>query len=450
MAKTFVLRPNALLASSNSTQRFGKDNVVVVPMAVLDEVHQMRSLSLEKAKIRREIMEYICAFSFEQLSNGGVKQENGSILKVVTNFKEESLGQWENDEFLTSYQKRTLKVCIGLRNTGANVVLVTNNHCLQMRAESLNIRAEKFKDEIFPSVAEQYTGRTTVDVSIDVFDSFYANKSIKIKDVQELKTKVLFENQYVLFHCLKKQENGISKVYSAYGKVSDDNIVQVFMHKRHPYDIKPMNDGQRFLFNALYDEAPLTVVKGGAGTGKTISALAYALDEWENKKYSRILVTRKADFSAIGYLPGEIEQKMGPYLAGINDNLSILLNNGSKKNKGTFYENGNYFFEKKIIQIKPIELLRGSSIMDAVFIIDETQNMEPDIIKTVVTRAAKGSKLIFLGDPSQIDNPNLTERYNGLVYLSEKMKGSKFCTQITLDDKESVRSDLARYASQTL
>ena len=88
--------------------------------------------------------------------------------------------------------------------------------------------------------------------------------------------------------------------------------------------------------------------------------------------------------------------------------------------------------------------------MDAVFIIDETQNMEPDIIKTVVTRAAKGSKLIFLGDPSQIDNPNLTERYNGLVYLSEKMKGSKFCTQITLDDKESVRSDLARYASQTL
>jgi PhoH-like ATPase len=158
-------------------------------------------------------------------------------------------------------------------------------------------------------------------------------------------------------------------------------------------------------------------------------------------------------------LPGDIEEKLSPYLAGIKDNLSILHKSGSKqeldkKSRDSFadgpYEDGSYFFAKGMVQIQAIGFLRGRSIVDTYFIIDETQNIEPDTIKSIVTRAGEGSKFIFLGDPTQIDNPNLTERYNGLVYLSEKMKGNPMCAQIALADSESVRSELARKAAQIL
>lgn len=450
MIKTFVLRPNALLASANSTQRFGSDNIVAVPMAVLDEVNEMKGLSFEKAKIRREIMEYLRSFNFQLLSSCGVKQSNGSILKVIKNFKDVSLGTWEKESSLTEYQKRTLRVCVGLK-TSANVVLVTNNSCLQMKAEDLGIKAECFKDETFPRLEEQYTGRMSIFVTDDIFDAFYADDGVAVSRIPELKHILIYENEYVLLQCPKIGKDGKEKVLKGYGKVKGSRIIPVMMHEREPYGISAMNDGQRFLLNALYDESPLTVVKGNAGVGKTFCTLGVALDELESKKYSRILVTRKADFSSIGYLPGEVENKMGPYLAGIKDNLAILINGTSadktgKNQKGV--EDGQYFFERGHIQIQAIELLRGRSIVNTLFIIDETQNIEPDLIKTIVTRAAKGSKFVFLGDPTQIDNPNLTERYNGLVYLSEKMKGSEFCTQITLNDDESVRSDLARYAAK--
>lgn len=453
MIKTFVLRPNALLASSNSTQRFASDNIVVVPMAVLYEVNQMKGLSVEKSKIRREIMEYLRSFNFSELSTNGVKQANGSILKVIKNFRDISLGAYEKESLLTDYQKRTLRVCIGLKENGSHVVLVTNNSCLQMSAEDLGIKAENFKDETFPRLEEQYTGRIAVNVTQDVVDTFNTVGVIDAREIQELRNVPVYENEYVLLQYTKMGKDGNLEPGKAYGKVHKGKIIPISMHKREPYGVSAMNDGQIFLLNALYDPAPLTIVKGNAGVGKTFCTLAVALDELESKKYSRILVTRKADFSSIGYLPGEVENKMGPYLAGIKDNLSILINGAQEENAGKRQknvENGMYYFEKGDIQIEAIELLRGRSIVETLFIIDETQNIEPDLLKTIVSRAARGSKFIFLGDPTQIDNPSLNERYNGLVYLSEKMKGQELCTQITLTDDESVRSKLSKIAAQIL
>ena len=217
--------------------------------------------------------------------------------------------------------------------------------------------------------------------------------------------------------------------------------------------------------NALYDESPLTVVKGPAGTGKTFLAMAVALEECENRKYERILISRNVDNQKLGYLPGSPEEKVDPFLQGIKDNLEILINGTQLSEKTvvtdrrtkkcsyddtTNKEKGDYFFEKGIIKIQALELLRGRSVMNTCFIIDEAQNIEPEFIKMIVTRASKGSKFIFLGDPTQIDNPKLTERRNGIVYLSEKMKNNNLCTVITLLDSESVRSDLAKVASEIL
>lgn len=450
MTKTFVLDPDAFLASSNSTLRFGSNNIVVIPMAVLDEVDSMRGLSVEKAKVRRELMNYLRNFNFEELSTNGVRQANRSILKVVKNFKENELGIWNDDSSLKSYQKRILRVCVGLRETGANVVLVTNNACFQMKAEDLGIKAEIFKDETFPRLEEQYTGRISVQVSEEILRNFNANGVLDISCIPELRKRVIYENEYVLLHSYELDAEGNKVEMKGYGQIRKGMIVLLSKHKKNPYGISAMNDGQIFLLNALYDSAPLTIVKGDAGVGKTFCTLAVALAELEEKKYDRILITRKADFSSIGFLPGEVENKMGPYLAGAKDNLSILINGTERSADKKHQENGQYYFEKGLIKIEAIELLRGRSIVDTLFIIDETQNIEPELLKTIVTRAAKGSKFVFLGDPTQIDNPTLTERYNGLVYLSEKMKGKELCTQITLYDAESVRGDLARIAAQIL
>ena len=147
-----------------------------------------------------------------------------------------------------------------------------------------------------------------------------------------------------------------------------------------------------------------------------------------------------------------MKDKISPYLGGIRDNLSILINGKEKASSksGGMIETGEYYFEKGIIQVQPIGFLRGRTIVNSIFIIDETQNIDPGDIKSIVTRAATGSKFIFLGDPTQVDNPKLNERYNGLVYLSEKFKGTPECWQITLNRTESVRSKLSTIASQIL
>ena len=452
MSKVFVLRTHALLSSYGSTLKFGNDNEIVIPLAVVDELRSMKHESFEKGRIARDLLEYINSFDTEKLmSKDGVKQENGSVLRVSGNFSNIHV----EIEGLTPQERRTLQTCLGImQEENRQVVLVTNNLSLQLKAKSLKIKAESFKDETFPRLSEQYTGREEVFTTDDVIEYFYKEGFIEPNKLFEY-TKIEFvRNKFFLMRSAQKSALGIYK---------DGKIVGLRHLKDFPYGIHPKNVGQKFMLEALLDdEYPLVVIKGNAGTGKTFCALAAGLQGTEDKsKYSRILVTRSVTATEqYGFLPGDIEEKLSPYLAGIKDNLSILLHGSGKKAKTPTkanakgysepFEDGSYYFETGIVQIQAIGFLRGRSITDTYFIIDETQNIEPDTIKSIVTRAAEGSKFIFLGDPTQIDNPNLTERYNGLVYLSEKMKGNPMCAQIALADSESVRSELARQAAKIL
>ena len=439
--KVFVLRTHALLARKRSTLQFGDDNIIVIPMAVIDELRKMKHDSFETGRLARDLLEYVNSFDANKLLSGkGVKQENGSILRITTNFNDVEV----NEEGLSSAEKRTLQTCLGLKNKEKKeVILVTNNLSLQLKAKSVGIHAESFKDEIFPRLSEQYKGRAEVYTRDDIIDSFYANKTIDIKDIFDNKNIEFVENEFFVI----KSENK-----SALGMYKQGKIVRLNHQKESPYGINPKNVGQKFLLEALLSDCPLVVIKGNAGTGKTYCTMGVGLQKTEEGEYSRILVTRSVTASEqYGFLPGDIEEKLSPYLAGIKDNLSILINgSGKKKEKDSQHEDGTYFFENGMVQIQAIGFLRGRSIVDTYFVIDETQNIDPDTIKSIVTRAAEGSKFIFLGDPTQIDNPSLTERYNGLVYLSEKMKGNPLCMQVSLNDDESVRSELARQAAQIL
>lgn len=443
MSKVFVLRTHALLSSRRSTLKFGDDNTIVIPLAVMDELQTLKKQeSFEKKRIAKDLLDYIRSFSADKLmSKEGVMQENGSILRVVTNYTDISI----KTENLSYHQVRTLQVCVGIKSEeGRDVILVTNNVTLQMQAENLGIKAEYFKDEIFPHLDEQYTGREEVSVLDTTIDDFYEQGFINKEDVWNYENVEFVNNK---FFVLKSKTT--SK--SALGIFKNDKIVALNYQGHNPYGISPKNVGQKFMLEALLDdEYPLVIIKGNAGTGKTFCALASGLEGHRSNKYSRILVTRSVTATEqYGYLPGDIDEKLSPYLAGIKDNLSIL-SQLSGKNKGGNPKDGSHYFSQGIVQIQAIGFLRGRSIVDSYFIIDETQNIEPDTIKSIVTRAGEGSKFIFLGDPTQIDNPNLNERYNGLVYLSEKMKGNSMCAQVSLMDNESVRSKLAREAAKLL
>ena len=444
MSKIFVLRTHALLSSRGSTMRFDDDNEVAIPLAVVDELRDLKSGSVEKAKISKELLEYLNSFPTSKLMGEGVRQENGSILRVITKANDEKI----EIEGISDSEKKTLQVCKKLAKGSKEVVLVTNNLSLQLKAKSIGIRAESLKDEIFPKLSEQYTGRITVYVSNDIIDKLNKDGRISCESICDFSENKFIQNQFVILKSEGKSSLGI---------VKENDIKKIKDRSYYPYGIKPKNVGQKFMIEALLDDqCPLVVIKGNAGTGKTFCTLAVGLEETiENHRYSRILVTRSVTASEqYGFLPGDIEEKLSPYLAGIKDNLSILLSSGKKskeRNKSSDNtENGEYFFEKGIVQIQAIGFLRGRSIVDTFFIIDETQNIEPDTIKSIVTRAAEGSKFIFLGDTTQIDNPNLNERYNGLTYLSEKMKGNSMCIQVSLEEGESVRSELAKQAAQIL
>lgn len=455
MTKYFVLRPHALLSSLNSTQRFGEDNVVVVPMAILDEISSMKDLSPAKDRIRREVLRYIRSLLDKGvLTDKGYRQENGSILRVVKNYRDIKVELPDINEF----QKRTLQVCLGLKKDiekeDAKVVLVTNNIALQIKAYTQNIDAEEFKDEIFPVLEEQYTGRMEISVSKDIVDKLYKDDEIVISEIHDFNQYNWINNCYVI---AKAQNTAV------YCQVKGDKLVKnKYSHNKAPMDIKPKNDGQRLMMNALYDDTPLTIIKGCAGTGKTLCSLASGLDMYENnRKYPNgILITKKVSNGSLGYLPGNVAEKMGPFLESYKDNLSTILHGNSRaensysktaNRKGNDeQENGDYYFETGEIKIQALEMLRGRSITDTFFIIDEAQNIEPEFIKTIVTRAAVGSKFIIMGDPTQIDNPRLSERYNGLTYVAEKWKGHPLANTVSLSESESVRSELARVASQIL
>lgn len=443
MSKVFVLRTHALLSSRRSTLKFGDDNTIVIPLAVVDELQTLKKQeSFEKKRIAKDLLDYIRSFPADKLmSKDGVVQENGSILRVSANYTDVSV----KTENLSYHQIRTLQVCVGImQQEQRNVVLVTNNVLLQMQAEKFGIKAEYFKDEIFPHLNEQYTGREEVSVLDATIDEFYSHGFINKEDVWNYENVEFVNNKFFLLSSktTSKTALGIFKK----GKIYTLNHVG-----ENPYGITPKNVGQKFMLEALLDDDfPLVIIKGNAGTGKTFCALASGLEGQKSKKYSRILVTRSVTATEqYGYLPGDIDEKLSPYLAGIKDNLSIL-DQISGKGKGGNPKDGMHYFTQGIVQIQAIGFLRGRSIVDSYFIIDETQNIEPDTIKSIVTRAGEGSKFIFLGDPTQIDNPNLNERYNGLVYLSEKMKGNPMCAQISLLDNESVRSKLAREAAKIL
>ena len=322
----------------------------------------------------------------------------------------------------------------------------------------IGIRAEDFTTEQVEE--EQYTGRIEVYVPEELFQNF-GKDGIPIQAVYESDeygkhyTPELVENEFVII----KADQSTKK--TQLGRVENGVIKKLDYKKSSPYGVKPRNAGQYFLQEALMqpaEKAPLVIVKGMAGTSKTFYSLAVGLEKLLNNpsgEYRRILICRpNAQFdSDIGFLPGDEQEKISPLMRPIIDNLEQLIDSNEEeryKDEAELQGKIDEIFGRNLIQMEALNFIRGRSIVKTYLIIDEAQNMTPNQVKGIITRAGKDTKIILLGDPKQIDRSFLDERTNGLSYASEHMKGSPLCWQISFTAEECERSILAMDAIKRL
>ena len=471
MRKHFILSTRTLVSKRDVTQSFGSDNTVYVPLAVMEEIELRYYDQMgERGKIARDNLAYLGSFHIEALKHG-VVQKNGSILKVTTNYNNEEIPEIIRNTKCSELDTRILQTCLGVKKEipkGEVVVLVSKKDTLRKKAEMMGFKAQTFRDELLPDISEQYAGRKTINVSRDVYQKFWKERTIPISEaVSKEDMQDIYPNMFIELRCGHEKDEG---------RIYKDNIIA--LQNYYPYGVIPKNIGQKFMLEALLmdsDIAPLVIIKGPAGTGKTLLTLAAGLDQALDKDiyHNKILCSRSATETGerIGFLPGDESEKMHPYMRGLRDALKQLINgtkhefkknssnSGGKKNKNYHqneddekpsYEDGTIFFERGAIQVEAINYIRGRTICDTYIIIDEVQNLTPTEVKTIVTRVGIGTKLILMGDPAQIDRAGLDERNNGLSYASERFKGDDTCWQITMTDDESVRSELAKKASKLL
>lgn len=457
MQKTFILDTNVLIQAPQALLSFD-NNEVVLPLVVLEELDLHKK---DPGDVGYNVRESIRLL--ELLRKGGdltqgVVNEHGGTLRVEKNFIDVEL---PCDMPEHKSDNRILKVCLGLQKTGTRpVVLVSKDILLRIKAQVVGIEAQDYLTDQVLGQSRQYSGRAEVYTDEEHFREF-KKKGIPLDAVYlsdadgNVSKPELYENEFLIIH----EDQAVNK--TQLGRVKGDKIWRLDYRKELPYGIKPRNVGQYFLQEALMqpaDRAPLVIVKGIAGTSKTFYSLAVGLEKLLNHpsgEYRRILVCRpNSQFdSDIGFLPGDEQEKISPLMRPIMDNLEQLVDSNEAEryqNESELQDKIEEIFDRGIIKAEALNFIRGRSIVQTYLIIDEAQNMTPLQAKGIITRAGRGTKVILLGDPNQIDRPYLDERTNGLSYASEHMKGSPLCWQVTMDASECERSLLAMDAAERL
>ena len=457
MVKIYVVDTNVLIQAPYGLQCF-EDNQVVLPVVVLEELDNLKKSEGEIGANVRTTIRMLEELRLQGDLLEGVTLPGGGTLRVEKNYRDVAL---PSDLPETKSDNRILKVCLGLsQEKSEQVVLVTKDILLRIKAQIIGIKAEDFQTEQVLGHEAQYRGRISVYVSEDHFRDF-KKKGVPVEVVYQVdengKNVVpqLYENEFVIL------QSDQSAKKTQLGRVEHGVIRKLEYRKVQPYGVSPRNAGQYFLQEALMqpaEKAPLVIVKGMAGTSKTFYSLAVGLEKMLNNptgEYRRIMICRpNAQFDEdIGFLPGDEQEKIGPLMRPIIDNLEQLIDSNEQlidSNEQSRYENEaelqdkvEEVFERGIVQAEAMNFIRGRSIVKTYLIIDEAQNMTPNQMKGLITRAGKDTKIILLGDPNQIDRPFLDERTNGLSYAAEHMKGSPLCWQITLTAEECERSKLA-------
>ena len=437
--KIFVLDTNVILHDSTCIYQF-EEHDVVLPITVLEELDRFKKGKDIINCNSREFIRSLDDLTGDNIFNGGVSIGPGKgkvSVCLEQGFHEKLKPNFSSDK--ADHKILNAAFHVAMEHSFQNVFLVTKDVNLRMKAKSVGLLAEDYTTDHVMDVDGLYTGCSVIEhVAGDTIDLLYHAPYEVEADRLDLEN-LPFSNEFLVMR------NG-SKSALAFFDANDNKVKRI--ENKACFGIRPRNAEQSFALNALMNhDIPLVTLSGKAGTGKTLLALAASI---ESKRYYRqIYVARPIvplSNKDIGYLPGDINSKLDPYMQPLYDNLSVIQNQFSGRDNHT--RRIKELLEGGKIVITPLSYIRGRSIVKVFFIVDEAQNLTPHEVKTIITRAGEGTKLVFTGDVHQIDHPYLDSQSNGLSYLIEKMKGQKLYAHINLEKGE--RSDLSDLAINLL
>ncbi len=441
MRKAFVVDTNVLLFDPQAIFKFG-NNDLLIPIVVVEEIDRFKRDMSENGRHARLFSRLIDEMRADGELSKGVKLPNGGLLSVELG----SNHPLPVDLQMDKADNRILGLCMELKKEQPKrpIVFVTKDINLRIKADALGITAEDYEpSSVEPE--ELYSGTSTVTVDAHLVDEFYQSKKLVMKDgMQGFKP-----NQYLI---LKDSTNPNHTAMGRYSKELDA-IVPIYKPVEGLWGIFPKNAEQAFAIDALLnDDIKLVSLVGKAGTGKTLLAIAAGLAKTVDEGvYHRLLVSRPVFplGKDIGFLPGDIEEKLNPWMQPIYDNIDFLFGaTGGGKGRRGAGRGCQELMNQGLLQIEPLTYIRGRSIPQQYLIVDESQNLTPHEIKTIVTRAGDNTKIVLTGDSFQIDNPYVDSANTGLVYLVERFKDEAISAHITLSKGE--RSKLSELASNLL
>jgi PhoH-like ATPase len=437
--KTFVLDTNVILHDSTCIYQFDEHDIVI-PITVIEELDRFKKGKDILNCNAREFLRSLDDLTGHHIFNGGVPIGEGK--GRISVHLESTLHEKLKDNFShTQADHRILNAAyqIAVHQGFDKAVLVTKDVNLRMKAKSIGLTAENYRSDHVRNPAELHKGCSVLEnVDGGLIDMLYIPPYEIPVSALHLEAHPL-ANEFLILRNGRKSALG-------YYDVGSETVQRI--ENQSCFGIRPRNAEQSFALKALMDRnIPLVTMSGKAGTGKTLLALASAL---ETKRYFRqIFVARPVvplSNKDLGYLPGDVNSKLDPYMQPLYDNLSVIQNQLAS-DKARNKRISELIDEEKIV-ITPLSYIRGRSIVKAFFIVDEAQNLTPHEVKTIITRAGEGTKIVFTGDIFQIDHPYLDSNSNGLSFLIEKMKGERLYAHINLEKGE--RSELSDLATRLL
>lgn len=437
--KIYVLDTSVLLFDHNAITNFEENNVAI-PITVLEELDQFKIGNETKNFETREVIRFL-----DKLSGNNGLNKWMSLGKGKGDFKVimDSLSLKDiNAEGIFGNSKNDHKIinaAISLQNEEKKsvVILVTKDINLRLKAKAIGLLSEDYETGKVKNIKDFSKGLPVIDdIDAQVIQNIYQKSFIHENGI--LGDQKIANGYYVLNNCT-------NSVLARYNGVTD-KIEKV--EKKYVFGIKPRNAEQTFGLNALLNEdIKLVALEGVAGTGKTLLALASALEQ--KNKYDQIILARPIiplSNREIGFLPGDAEDKISPYMQPLWDNLNFIKKQfKTNEKKGKILQNMQ---DSGALMITALAFIRGRSLTNSIFIVDEAQNLTPHEVKTIITRAGEGTKVIFTGDINQIDTPYMDEHSNGLTYLIDRLKGNDLFSHIKLEKGE--RSELANLANEML
>jgi len=466
MKKNFVLDTNILITNPKCITESFDDNDIVIPLTVIEELDQLKNKEQVGYYAREALRNIEKVRQSLDISKGVERNSKGGLLRIITiRDKEEELqesakvlntGIADNRIILTAFY-------LSKSETDKETILISNDCNARIKASFLQINAERYKDNIVPEEYLSYTGLRTIHLPIECFGTmkekeFFPNPIAQELGMGDFLEYDIYENEFVLFDLepqdqkeyklTKKQLKMIKGVYRR-----KDNILQLCELDQHVYgNIKGRNLEQSSAMNLLLDpDVQIITLKGPAGTGKTIASLACSLEQvilegrYDKIVFLKPIVTAHEE---IGYLKGSMVEKLQPYMGSFIDNINVLKKHQTVHAKETNNNDFEKLLKDGVVEVENIGFLRGRSISDSLIILDEAQNISKSVAKTVVSRVGVNSKIIILGDDSQIDAKHLSREDNGLSHIINKLRGESVYGHITLEKCE--RSEVSALAGAKL